>query len=282
MSDHNQNKLAKSNNQVTQSQPTSIGVRATKQEVEIYLAPQGKRLEEFKNKEMNDLKNVVVKWVYMLGLTNKVSDKDIIANTAIITDLFPKITLRQLELAIKLSLQGILNVDAEPYGNFSPIYVSKIIQAYLTYSNSKIKEVNWRKASIDKMNEKQIEAPYTERLKARRDILDFYIQTILSKDAYLGDYNNSMWELLKRLNMLDPKTLPLDEADGWAKNRVQLESQTIDKKYYSKLNPNQRKEAMETKQKSYARYYVMRYIFMNMKQPNDWIKSIKDEIILPN
>jgi hypothetical protein len=230
---------------------------------------------------MNDLKNLVVKWIYMLGMTGKVSDADIIANTQIIADLFPKLTLKQIELAIKLSMQGVLDVDTETYGTFSPLYISKIIKAYLVYSNAKIKELNWRKESIDKMETKQIELPYSVRLEQRKQTLQFYINHITTHNKYVGDFNNSMWEMLKRMNMLNPKELPLEEADKWANNKAILESQTIDAKQYAKLNPTQRQQAIETRQKLYARYFVMRNLFVNMKEPYKWLEELSDEIILP-
>lgn len=230
---------------------------------------------------MNDLKSVVVKWIYMLGLTGKVSDNDIIANTQIIADLFPKLTLKQIELAIKLSLQGVLDVDAETYGNFSPIYISKIIKAYLAYSNSKIKEINWRKMSFDNMETKQIEEPYSVRLEWRKKQIAYYINHILTRNDYIGDFKDNMWEMLKRLNVLNPKELPLDEAEQWAKDRTILESQTIEAKQYARLTPSQRKDKMEISKKMYSRFYVMRYFFKNMKNHVEWLKQIKDEIILP-
>jgi hypothetical protein len=281
MNDHNPNNLAKSNNQLTQSQPNSIGVKASKQEVEIFVAQQGKTLETFKNKEMNDLKNSVVKWIYMLGMTGKVSDKDIIANTQIIAELFPKLTLEQLNLSIKLSLQGVLDVDVETYGSFSPMYISKIIKAYLTYSNSKIKEINWRKMSFDQMETKQIEEPYSVRLEWRKKQIAYYINHILTRNEYIGDYKDSMWEMLKRLNALIPTELPLEEAERWAKDRSLLESQTIEAKQYARLTPKQRKEKLEVKQKMYSRFYVMRYFFKKMQNHVEWLKSLEDETILP-
>ena len=246
------------------------------------MAKEGKTLENFKNQDMNHLKALVVKWIYMLGMTGKVTDADIIANTQIIADLFPRLTLKQIELAIKLSMQGTLDVDVETYGTFSPLYVSKIIKAYLVYSNSKIKEINWRKESIDKMNEKQLQEPYEARLKSRRAIIINYIQNVTTRNTYYGDYNNVMWELLKSLNLLNPKELPLEEADKWAENRAILESQTTQAKRYARFTPEQREKEIAITKKLYGRYYVLRQFLVNMKDPIEWANKLEDKIILAN
>jgi hypothetical protein len=281
MSDHNNKQLAKSNNQLTLSQPTSIGVRATKQEVDIYLAKEGKTLQHFKNKDMNDLKNVVVKWVYMLGLTGKVSEHDIVANTQIIADLFPNITIRQIELAIKFSMQGTLDVDAETYGTFSPLYISRIIKAYLTYSSSKIKEINWRKMSMEKMETKELQEPYETRLISRKKLVKTYIAQVTTRNTYVGDFNHVMWELFKSLGLLNPKTLPLDEADKWAENKAILESQTTDAKRFSKMTQEQRDKEIEKVKKMYGRYFILRKLLLEMKDPLAWVDSLDDKILLP-
>lgn len=230
---------------------------------------------------MNDLKNVVTKWVYMIGMTGKVSDKDIIAVTTIIVDLFPNITIKQIEMAIKLSLQGALEVDTDTYGTFSPLYVSKILNAYLTYSKGIIKEVNWRKMSVDQMNQKQLEIPYEQRLNSTKDTIAFYIEKVTTTNDYIGDFNNIIWELLKRMNMLNPRVLPLDEADKWAENKAILMSQTTDAKRFSKMSNEQRKNEINALKKMYGRYYVLRKFFRDMDNPTEWLNKIEDKILLP-
>lgn len=251
-------------------------------EKEICLATEGKQLQHFKNADMNVLKGMIVKWVYMLGLTNKVDEKDIIALTKITQDLFPKITLKQLELAIKYSMQGVLGVDIECYGNFSPLYISKILNAYLKFSREKIHEVSWRTKSIERMDEqKKLAIPYSEEVASTRKIIKLYIERVTTTTQYIGDFNNTIWEMLKRLGYLDPKKIDLEQADEWADNRVRLESVSTEAKRYNKMSPQQKEKEMSLYKKLYGRYYVLKTIFRTMSNPMEWLDQLPDEAILP-
>lgn len=251
-------------------------------EKEIHIATQGKQLQHFRNADMNDLKGILVKWVYMLGLTQKVNDKDIIALTKITQELFPKMTVKQIELAIKYSLQGVLDCDIECYGNFSPVYVSKILNAYLKFSREKIHEINWRTKSIDKMNEqREQEKPYEEQAQQTRDIIKLYIERVITTNNYMGDYNHVVWDLMKRTNYLDPSKIDLQEADEWADNRVRLEAHSTEAKRYSKMSFEQREKEMSLFKRLYGRYYVLKKIFRTMDKPLEWLESLPNEIILP-
>jgi len=68
-----------------------------------------------------------------VGLTDKVDDKDIITLTKFTEEAFPNLTIEDIKLAINLSMKGSLDADIECYGNFSPLYISKILNAYLKY-----------------------------------------------------------------------------------------------------------------------------------------------------
>ena len=259
----------------------SIGVRASKNETEIYFAREGKTLEHFKNQDMNQLKAMVVKWIYMLGLTGKVSEQDINANTQIIADLFPRLTLKQIELAIKLSMQGELGVDVETYGAFSPLYISKIIKAYLVFSSSKIKELNWRKESIQKMNEKQLQEPYESRLVSRKKLILNYIENVTSHNKYYGDYNNVMWELVKGMNALNPQVAKwIEEATEWSNTKAILESQSVQAKRFSTMGNEQKEKELELLRKLYGRYYVIRAFLLSLENPIEWATQLEDKTIL--
>jgi len=281
MKDHN-NQIVKSNNQLAQSKPTTIGAWVNNTEKELCLAVEGKQLQHFKNNDMNTLKGMIVKWIYMLGLTNKIDEKDIIALTKITQELFPKITLKQLELAIKYSMQGTLGVDIECYGNFSPLYISKILNAYLKFSREKIHEVSWRTKSIERMDEQRaLEKPYHEEVADIRKIVTLYIERVTKSHDYMGDYNNTIWELLKRAGMIDPTKINLEEADEWADNRVKLESMSTEAKRYNRMSPQQKEKEMSLYKKLYGRYYVMKKVFRTMSNPIEWLNQLPNETIYP-
>jgi len=277
-----ENKLAKSNQQLIKQQEPLIGAWIkTTDEKEIYIAKHGKELQYFKNEDMNALYKTLVQWIYTLGLTNKVAENDIIALTTTTKDLFPNITLKEISLAIKLSLQNKLSVDVECYGNFSPLYISKILNSYLDYSQETMQNINWRKKSYDNMlPPPKDERTYEQKVESTKKVILFYSDWVKTKDTYVGDYNNVIWEFLKRLGKLDPTKVNLEEAEQWADDRIKLESITTQAKVFSKLSYEKKENEFKKFRKLYGRYFVMKKIFREIENVQDWLDNIDNKQIL--
>jgi len=277
-----ENKLAKSNQQLIKQQEPLIGAWIkTTDEKEIYIAKHGKELQYFKNEDMNALYKTLVQWIYTLGLTNKVAENDIIALTTTTKDLFPNITLKEISLAIKLSLQNKLSVDVECYGNFSPLYISKILNSYLDYSQETMQNINWRKKSYDNMlPPPKDERTYEQKVEATKKVILFYSDWVKTKDTYVGDYNEVVWEFLKGLGMLDPTKVNLEEAEQWADDRIKLESITTQAKVFSKLSYEKKENEFKKFRKLYGRYFVMKKIFREIENVQDWLDNIDNKQIL--
>jgi len=277
-----ENKLAKSNQQLIKQQEPLIGAWIkTTDEKEIYIAKHGKELQYFKNEDMNALYKTLVQWIYTLGLTNKVAENDIIALTTTTKDLFPNITLKEISLAIKLSLQNKLSVDVECYGNFSPLYISKILNSYLDYSQETMQNINWRKKSYDNMlPPPKDERTYEQKVEAIKKVILFYADWVKTKDTYVGDYNEVVWEFLKGLGLLDPTKVNLEEAEQWADDRIKLESITTQAKVFSKLSYEKKEIEFKKFRKLYGRYYVMKKIFREIDNVQDWLNNIDNKQIL--
>ena len=63
-------------------------------------------------------------------IKEKMSEEELIINMNFLKDSYPKLTLEDIRLAVKYSLNGTLNVNPEAFGSFSPLYISKIINSY--------------------------------------------------------------------------------------------------------------------------------------------------------
>jgi hypothetical protein len=283
MKNHNHNQLAKSNQQLTNPQEQSIGAWIkTQEERDIYLANFGKTLQHFStNADMDGLKNVIVQWVYTLGLSSKIGEKDIFALTKITKDLFPKLTIKDIQLAIKLSLQNKLGIDIECYGNFSALYISKILNAYCDYNHEKMQEIIWRKESFNKqLDAPKEEKPYEERLESTKRLIIYYGNWVKNNDTYLGDYNNVIWEFLKRIGYLDPTKVNLEEAEQWADDRIKLEAMSTQAKVFSKLSHEKREKEFAKFRRLYGRYYVMKKIFREIDNVTEWLDRLETKQIL--
>lgn len=253
----------------------------TNDEKEIYVAKHGKELQYFKNEDMNALYKTMVQWIYTLGLTNKIAENDIIALTTTTKDLFPNITIKEISLAIKLSLQNKLGVDIECYGNFSPLYISKILNAYIDYSKETMQNISWRKKSYESMlPPPKDERTYEQKVESTKKVILFYADWVKTKDTYVGDYNNVIWEFLKRLGLLDPNKVNLEEAEQWADDRIKLESITTQAKVFSKLSHEKKEIEFKKFRKLYGRYFVMKKIFREIENVQDWLNNIDNKQIL--
>ena len=73
---------------------------------------------------------MVTKWRIMLGLSKEMSEEELKINVQFIKSNYQKFTLKDIDIAINWSLQGKLGVTVEPYGAFSPLYISRILNAY--------------------------------------------------------------------------------------------------------------------------------------------------------
>lgn len=230
---------------------------------------------------MDSLKNTLVQWIYTLGLTGKISDKDIYALTKLTKELFPNLTVKDIQLAIKLSLQNKLGVDVECYGNFSPLYISRILNAYIDFYKEKMQEIVWRKKSMQNMLEPpKEEKPYEERLKSMKGVILYYGNWVKNNDSYIGDYNNSVWEFFKRLGLVTPDKINLQEAEDWADNRIKLEAMTTQAKMFSKLTPERKEQEFVKFRRLYGRYYVMKKIFREIENIEDWLNKLENKQIL--
>ena len=105
-----------------------------------------KTIEYYKTKEdYTRLIQVVTKWRIMLGLSKDMSEEELKINVQFIKNSYGKLTTKEIELAMDLSLQGRLGVDPQPYGNFSPLYISKILNAFVEKHDEQINALLQRK-----------------------------------------------------------------------------------------------------------------------------------------
>lgn len=269
--------------QLEKSNEMSIGAWIkSKEEKEIFIATNDKQLQYFNsNQDMNSLRDTMVQWIYTLGLTDKVKTEDVIAVTKYTRELFPQITVKSIQLAIKYSLQNKLNVDIECYGNFSPLYISRIINAYLEYSNETLKQVEWQKKTYFLQNkEEEEQETYEERLVRARNWIKYYLNYLKNNKRYIGDYNNNAWELFTKLGKLQPQNINLEEAERWADERIKTESMTTQANVFAKLTKERREEEYAKYRKIYGQYFVMKKIILEIENIDSFVDSIEDDLIL--
>jgi len=174
---------------------------------------------------MNDESLIVVltMWRNYLGIKEEITGEEIAMNVSHIKNNYPDFTLEMINLAIKYSLTGVLNVDFKPYGAFSPLYISTILNEYKQYSiaikikaNDKIK----REKELVEQN-----PTYTEEQKKtnRLTYLEYYRDNI--SKGVIRDFKSIMWDFLSKYDLL--KGIEVDN-DLVRKEQIKKQNQFID------------------------------------------------------
>lgn len=214
------------------------------------------------NKELEGVIDAIGKWRFFLGIKEKASKEEIIINTQFIREHFGELNVVDLHEAMQLSIAGKLDVDNNHYGNFGPLYISRILNAYKDYRNEVI---SYCKKQI-KLAEKKKLPPPRDKKKDLEDMVNFFVSAHeTAKKNFFDDFGDVWYNFAKRNKMLDINEDLISRAKRYGSERAMDDARDG---ILMKMQLNQRmtKDQQEYKQRKYARSYVV----------NDWLKSIKD------
>jgi hypothetical protein len=243
-----------------------------------------KTIEHYKTKEdYTRLIQVVTKWRIMLGLSKDMSEEELKINVQFIKNSYGKLTAKEIELAIDLSLQGYLGVDAQPYGNFSPLYISKILNAFVDKHNEQINALLQRKrqAEIDaKRNEVDRRTPMEIADSVKNFITDWG-KRVRENDRYYGDYNHSVWNFLNAGGFIEPDDDTLKAAKEFAdaehRKTEELESRNV---FMKAMRGFQKEQEVKKRKEMYGRFYVMRAFFRSIDDVDKFMAQFETKLFL--
>lgn len=213
------------------------------------------------NKELADVIDALGKWRFYLGIKEKASKEEIIINVQFIRDHFGEMNVQDIHEAAQLSIAGKLDVDNNHYGNFGPLYISRILNAYKVHKNDVL---TWCKKELDKNKPKALpERNPQEEIKEMR--LYFLRAHKEAKEDFFNDYGDVWYNFAKRNNFLSFTEDLIQSAKRYGKLKANDEASTG---ILLKMQYNQRmkQEQREIRERSHARSFVV----------NEWLKSIKD------
>lgn len=149
---------------MTGLQPQSQGLQTwigevadTPEQIKLANAVNEAKLSQMSVDEMKEpLSSLIALWNLTIGKREELLPQIIVLIGKYIIEYYPQITLSEIKLAIDLSVMGKLNVGAECYDNFSPMYVSKILNSYLEYKGQLVNELNKKKAKLEQNEYKPI------------------------------------------------------------------------------------------------------------------------------
>jgi hypothetical protein len=131
----------------------------------------------------------------MLGINQVPSTVETEICLVHIKDSYGDMTLEDMKLAVKYSLQGLFEVDATAYNSFSPAYISRILNAYKKYKDRQIYNILKEKEKVE-MKEKEMEN--IDPKESRKRYLQWYFNEIKVKDTYLNDFKDIAFGVMLR------------------------------------------------------------------------------------
>ncbi len=225
---------------------------------------------------------MVTKWRIMLGLSKEMSEEELKINVQFIKTNYQKFTLKDIDIAINWSLQGKLGVNVEPYGTFSPLYISRILNAYGAKAEDMINDIMQRRKLEARLQAaEKIVLTYEETITQRRNYIVWFIDKIKTENKYLGDFDNIMWDFLTKYNLIKVDEKWTEQASEFADGEILREN--MDEgyaKFYDKLQFNDKKVEMKKRREMYGRYYLLKKFCQTINNPEEWISGYEDKMLI--
>lgn len=268
-----------------QSKPqVSIGAWITSDtEKDLYLAQYEKKIAHFQsNEEVNNLLKVVTTWRIHLGIREEASKEENILNVNFIRENYKNFTLADIELAYKYALTGKLDVDAEAYGKFSPLYIAKVLNAYGFYCEKMMTEILKRKRQMDsRTNQLPVQETYEQKVDNRKKSIVWYYHQLRHSYKYVGDYGGVVWAFLTRNNILNATNIDFERAKEEAKKMRMAHTLSIFDKVLEKMTAEERQKEYDQLDEMYGKYFVMQQFFTKVENIDEWLKQFTDEQFIP-
>jgi hypothetical protein len=214
------------------------------------------------NNNIDALIDVLAKWRWMSGINTYNQDENEVAKELVLLSQFiinnySDINLDEISLAIDLSLTNKLDVDVRTFNTFSPMYVSRILNAYKEYKKPIIKDVLERKEKAIK--DKELEKVLTpeEKMESMIDLIKYFYEQNKT-EGYINDHFTTLYNYFRKTNKLKGVPNLVNEAKEYGKNKAQEHINDYFADFISNDKPN-----VELLQKRFARNYCVQWFFNN-------------------
>lgn len=269
---------------------TEIGKQCVNQdEVNVIKAQLDVPIKYLDYSVANNKKKIIallVEWAYMVGANDNSSDATTeaqIFNAKFLITNYGSMTVYEIKQAIQWSVVGKLEVDVNPYGKLTPMYMARILNKYLDKRDiiNGILRAKHHESVAKKKHEEQFKnEPYEKRVKAFRVSLIDYMTKM--KNNRMEDVAGSLvWKFLSRAEKVNEKMFNV-ACREYAKEKLQAyKIEQRDKGLAKTITPEKNFEKDE--------YYILRYmqdycIYMVLESINDisgFVNAQPDEIVLP-
>jgi hypothetical protein len=264
----------------------------TKLNTEIYNAKTQTKISEFtENSQVNELLKEVTTWRLHLGIREDASKEEFMLLTNFIRENYGTMSIGDIKLAYKYALTGKLGIDGEAYGKFSPLYVSKILNAYAVYTNRiyanlKYLKKEWETKQLKMAKEKEEQdrianMSFEEKVENRKKSIVWYYHQIRNSYKYIGDYGGVVWTFLTRNNIITANNIDFDTAREEAKKMRIAHTLSVFDKVLEKMTTEERQKEYDQLDEMYGKFFVMQQFFRTIDNIDKWLSKFSNEQIIP-
>jgi hypothetical protein len=171
------------------------------------------RLNAITKPDAERLIKAVGKWAFYLGA--KVEAEDLLALCGFLRENFPKVTIAEVEIAIKLYVRG--SFDKVEYYGLNPLFMSNVMNAYLNYRRETLAEVVQRHSRDNAPETSKITAEEYHQsicLGIRQEYANFL------KKSEVDDPLGLIYSYLDQAGLIDRSLLESDEARNYADSKT--------------------------------------------------------------
>ena len=127
--------------QLAKPNPNSlINYVRTDEEKELVVASGDVKIKDVNKADAERLIEVVGKWGYYMGASNRQTSEDILQLCKFLREIFGNLTINEIQLALHLNLKGVLGTH-EFYGQLSPLFMSAVLNSYIEYKKELVKPI---------------------------------------------------------------------------------------------------------------------------------------------
>jgi len=148
------------------------------------------KIRDFKsNDDVGYLIDALGKWRFSIGISHELSEAELKINIEHIFKNYGMLNLHDIESAKDMMITDDLNVDNRHFQEFSPMYISKALNAYKKYRGGIVAKINMN-------NYEYPEATDYQKLSLKKE--NIYVLYKKRNSVDFRDYKNIVYNLLDR------------------------------------------------------------------------------------
>jgi len=222
-------------------------------------------------KDWNKIVDVVAKWRIYIGMPRQDISEEINVIAQFISITYKHLTLKEIELAYHLSAIRVLE-DVDFHGYFSPMYVGKVIDAYLYYRKKTLADAIRRKEKQEWLDADNKNKPTPEKEAENMNELISHFYDKYKETGEIEDFFNICYDYLRNRNkILKISKETLDEAMIYGEQKANNKKEkNVFVKGFLSANP-------ESEKKRWAKNYCVQKFFGSIVDIKLLLETIKPE-----